>query len=139
MPSEDNILQITPFMHVRLSDFERTVAFFRDLLGFQVLIHGDDYAYVQRGPAGLRLWGRRDDDPEAPPHGNRNFRYYIDVKDVDAIYAELKPKLDALPPEDVHGPRDKQYGQRELLIRTPDGDLLCFGQEIRPSQYLVKE
>jgi catechol 2,3-dioxygenase-like lactoylglutathione lyase family enzyme len=139
MPSDENILQITPFMHVRLSDFERTIAFFRDLLGFKVWIHAADYAYVQRGPAGMRIWGRRNDDPEAPPHGIRNFRYYIDVKDVEAIYQELKPKLDALPPGDVHGPADKAYGQRELLIRTPDGDLLCFGQEIKRSGPLTRD
>ena len=46
----------------------------------------------------------------------RNFRYYFDVRDVDALYAELKPKLDKLPKGDVHGPADKPYHERELLI-----------------------
>ena len=27
-------------------------------------------------------------------------------------------------------PPDKSYGQRELLILAPDGDLVCFGQSI---------
>ena len=38
--------------------------------------------------------------------------------------------LDALPPEDVHGPADKHYGQRELLVLAPDGNLIAFGQAI---------
>jgi hypothetical protein len=50
------------------------------------------------------------------------------VRDLDALYAELKPKLDTLPPLDVHGPADKSYGQRELLVLAPDGNLLAFGQ-----------
>jgi hypothetical protein len=31
----------------------------------------------------------------------------------------------------VDGPADKPYGQRELLIRAPDGQLIVFGAEIR--------
>jgi hypothetical protein len=69
----------------------------------------------------------QDDDA---PRGNRGFAYYLDVRDVDAIYAELKPKLDRLPAGDVHGPADKPYGQRELLVLAPDGNLVAFGQEI---------
>lgn len=65
----------------------------------------------------------------APP-GNRRFAYYFDVRDVDALHAELKPKLDTLPAGDVHGPADKHYGQRELLVLGPDGNLVTFGQAI---------
>jgi hypothetical protein len=52
------------------------------------------------------------------------------VRDVDSLYAELKPKLDTLPKEDVHGPVNQPYGQRELLVLAPDGNLLAFGQAI---------
>ena len=41
--------------------------------------------------------------------------------------SELKPKLDTLPPKDVHGPADKPYHQRELLVLAPDGELIAFG------------
>jgi hypothetical protein len=122
-----NFIQTTPFMHVPLAEFESAVAFFRDLLGFTEYIHARDYAYLEREGCGIRMWGRK---PEDAPRGRRNFRYYYDVRDVDALYEELKPKLDKLPKEDVHGPADKGYGQRELLILAPDGDLVCFGQEI---------
>jgi hypothetical protein len=36
--------------------------------------------------------------------------------------------LHGLPAQDVHGPADKSYGQRELLILAPDGNLIVFGQ-----------
>ena len=38
--------------------------------------------------------------------------------------------LDAMPRGDVHGPADKPYGQRELCVLAPDGNLLVFGQAI---------
>ena len=126
-----NLLQTTPFMHVPIADFEAAVAFFRDLLGFTERVHARDYAYLDREGCGIRIWGR--EDPADAPRGIRNFRYYVDVRDVDALYRELKPKLDGLPAGDVHGPADKPYGQRELLILAPDGDLVCFGQAIAAS------
>ena len=123
-----NFIQTTSFMHVSLPEFDAAVAFFRDLLGFQEYIHVRDYAYLEREGCGIRIWGR--ENVADAPRGRRNFRYYFDVRDVDALYAELKPKLDAMPAGDVHGPADKSYHQRELLILAPDGDLVCFGQRL---------
>jgi hypothetical protein len=65
------------------------------------------------------------------PAGCGRFAYYIDVRDVDLVYEALKGKLEGLPAEDVHGPADKGYGQRELIVRAPDGQLLVFGAAIR--------
>jgi len=126
MSEETNFIQTTSFMHVR--ELEPAVAFFRDLLGFKAYIHVHDYAYLEREGCGIRIWAHPAQEGERV--GNRSFRYYFDVRDVDALYAELKPKLDLLPKGDVHGPADKHYGQRELLILAPDGDLVCFGQAI---------
>ena len=121
-----NLYRITPFMHVRkLSDAK---AFLVDLLGFQIVFEQPGYAYLQRENAAIRVL--ESDDNDKAGGGNRAFRYYVDVEDVDAIYRELKPKLDRLPPGDVHGPADKPYGQRELCILAPDGDLFVFGTEI---------
>ena len=121
-----NFMQITPFMHV--DDVDRAVAFFTDILGFKIGLRFEDYAYIHRENVGFRMLQNRGTDG-APP-GNRRFAYYIDVRDVDALYAELKPKLDTLPTRDVHGPADKPYGQRELLVLAPDGNLIAFGQAI---------
>jgi catechol 2,3-dioxygenase-like lactoylglutathione lyase family enzyme len=121
-----NFIQITPVMHVE--DVAASVAFLGNVLGFEALVQARDYAYVEREGAGIRILQNRGQDG-APP-GNRRFAYYVDVRDVEALYAELKPKLDALPSGDVHGPADKPYGQRELLVLAPDGNLIAFGQAI---------
>jgi catechol 2,3-dioxygenase-like lactoylglutathione lyase family enzyme len=120
-----NFRQITPFMHV--ADLEDALRFFQDVLGFSVPYREGNYAYVERDGVAIRIL--EDHDPPPQP-GDRRFAYYIDVHDVDALYAELKPRLDTLPPRDVHGPADKSYGQRELLVLAPDGNLIAFGQAI---------
>ena len=121
-----NILQVTPFMLVPKID--SAIDFITDVLGFTVDFRMRDYAYVSREGAGLRILEEGPGNPFQP--GTRRFAYYFDCRDVDALYAELKPQLDDLPQGDVHGPADKPYGQRELLVLAPDGNLIAFGQAI---------
>lgn len=122
-----NTLQITPFMHVR--DLPVAIAFLEGILGFETCFRmGDEYAYLDREGAGLRVLARA--DAIVFPPGNGRFAYYIDVRDVDSVYSKLREKLDTLPKADVHGPADKPYGQRELIVRAPDGQLLVFGAAI---------
>ncbi len=118
-------VQVTPFLHV--ADIDEAVGFFTDILGFEALYRETAYAYVHRETVGFRLL---ESEPGCvpPPHGG--FAYYIDVRDVDALYLDLKPRLDTLPADDVHGPADKNYGQRELLVRAPDGNLIAFGMPL---------
>ena len=80
------------------------VRFFTDVLGFTAHIHGPNYAYVQRETAGVRILKASTSPGEIPGPGTRAFRYYIDVRDVDTLYAELKPKVDAWPGGRIHGP-----------------------------------
>ena len=122
-----NIMQVTPFMLV--PKIEPALEFMTDVLGFQVDFRMRDYAYVSREGAGLRMLEEGPGNPFQP--GTRRFAYYFDCRDVDALYAELKPKLDQLPAGDVHGPADKPYNQRELLVLAPDGNLIAFGQAIK--------
>ena len=52
------------------------------------------------------------------------------VDDVDALYAEFRrsgaPGLQGEP-------IDQTWGNRELLVKDPDGNRLCFAEEKRPS------
>ena len=90
-------------MHV--GDLAAAVAFFNDVLGFEApeRYRYRDYAYVHRGTVGFRLLENRGSDG-APP-GNRRSADDIDVRDVDRVHGELKPRLDTLPAEGVHGNR----------------------------------
>ena len=122
-----NIFRITPFLHV--PDFEAAMRFFTEILGFTCYYRQGNYGYVQREAAAFRILQNIGDDG-APP-GNRRFAYYCDVEDLGALHAELKPRLDTLPEGDVCGPREQPYGQRELMILAPDGNLIVFGEAMR--------
>ena len=122
-----NIIQVTPFMLV--PDLAAALDFMVETLGFQIDFRQSDYAYVSREGAGLRMMEAGPGNPFVP--GTRRFAYYFDCRDIDALFAELRPRLDALPAGDVHGPADKPYRQRELLVLAPDGNLIAFGQPIR--------
>jgi len=125
-----NFIQITPFMNI--DDIDRAVSFFTDVLGFKTLLRYPEYAYLERESVGFRILEQK--GREGAPPGNRRYAYYIDVRDIDQLYAELKPKLDTLPKGDVHGPVNQPYGQRELLVLAPDGNLLAFGQAIQEAK-----
>ena len=111
-------------MHVE--DMGKALSFFNDILGFKTLLRQENYAYLHRETVGFRILEQR--GPDGAPPGNRRYAYYIDVRDVDQLYAELKPKLDSLPKGDVFGPVNQPYGQRELLVLAPDGNLIAFGE-----------
>lgn len=115
---------ITPFL--RVPDIEAAVSFFTDTLGFKVSFRAGEYAFVHRDDVAFRLV----EDEPLPPRGNGRYTSYIDVEDVDVLFAELKPKLDLLPAGHVTPLCDQPYGQREFAVLGPDGDLIGFGSAI---------
>lgn len=123
-----NTHQITPFMHV--ADFAGALRFLTEVIGFTAVINDGGYAYLEREGAGLRLM--QHDDPAELGVAHGGFAYYIDVKSVEQVLEQIGPRLATLPPGDVVGPRDQPYGQRELMIRAPDGNLIVFGASIEP-------
>jgi hypothetical protein len=121
-----NTQQITPFMHV--ADFAGALGFLTETLGFKAIINDGGYAYLEREGAGLRLLGHGNLEELGVAHGG--FAYYIDVKSVETVLEQIGDRLAALPEGRVVGPRDQPYGQRELMIRAPDGNLIVFGASI---------
>jgi hypothetical protein len=62
--------------------------------------------------------------------GARAWLFYIDVRDVDALVAELRPKLLAAGLDGGEGPKDQSWGKREFWAPLPGGGYVVFGQEI---------
>jgi catechol 2,3-dioxygenase-like lactoylglutathione lyase family enzyme len=122
MEKGGNFFQITPFIHV--PDLEAAVTFFEDL-GFTTGFRQNNYAYMQRECVAVRLLENK------IAADNRGYAYYVDVKDVDALFAEFKPILAAKPHYVGFGLENQEYGQREFGLKAPDGNLLVFGQGIK--------
>lgn len=113
-------------MHV--ADVAAVARFFIQVLGFKATVQAPGYAYVEREGAGIRIQGHSKLSEIGSPHGG--FAYYIDVRDLHMVLQEIGPELAKLPADAVFGPVDQSYGQRELMIRAPDGNLVVFGQAI---------
>ena len=116
---------LTPFILV--PDIADGVAFY-EALGFDCTFRGEapGYAFLRCKGGAVRLL--ETDAPEAR-EAMKQHMVYIDVADVDALAAHLRPFLDTLPEGRVRGPVDQDYGQRELHVIDPGGTLIFLGQE----------
>jgi len=119
--------RVTPFVPV--TNLNTSLEFFRDILGFEVRLHSEGYAFIIRDNAALRLIevgnGRDLHDPKSQQH------IYIDVSDVDELYDALKDGLEKLPQGRLRKPFDTAYGQREFHVTDEDALLISFGSELK--------
>jgi catechol 2,3-dioxygenase-like lactoylglutathione lyase family enzyme len=118
------VYQITPFLHV--PDLPAALSFFCDTLGFVVKHQHDNYAYIELSGAGLRLLEER--GRVLTPDGKARVAVYVDVSNVDELHAQMRQRLESLPPERVEPLMTRSWGQREFQVRLPDGDWMNFGQ-----------
>jgi hypothetical protein len=97
-----NILQATPFLHV--PNLAQALDLFTRVLRFEIKFRIGNYAYLEGGQAAVRIL--EEPGRAAPVPGAARITAYIDVRDVDALYAELPPELITLPAGPVHAPID---------------------------------
>ena len=124
MPELEGIAPIVP-----VSDVSATLAFYRDLLGFEVKVESPDgqYGLVSREGAGVTLVGAADED--ALKATRTNISAYIWVKDLPGLWDEMRAGLEALPEGHVRAPFVQDYGMREFHVKDPDGFLIFFGED----------
>lgn len=119
------IQDVTPLVPV--GDIEAASRFLQDCFGFEERFRVEGHAYLASGSGAVRLIN-------APPDADLNdpawqIAIYMDVADVDALYAAHQSALEALPEGHLRAPFDRDYGQREF--HAIHGPLLVFaGQPI---------
>lgn len=117
------------FVSVRIitSDVQRLVRFYGEITGMPVTSYTEDFAELATpactlaiaGTRTLQLFGR----DIARPADNHTAIIEFRVDDVDAEFARLSDLLeDAL----VQKPTTMPWGNRSLLFRDPDGNLVNF-------------
>ncbi len=125
---------------LQVFDMRTSIAFYRDVLGFEVVANSPPRPEVLFHWALLRLNGvelmlnTAYDEGERPavPDPRRvaahdDTALYFGCPDVDAVYAYLRAKGVA-----KHEPKVAPYGMKQLYVTDPDGYHLCF-------QWAVKE
>jgi predicted enzyme related to lactoylglutathione lyase len=125
------LTSISPVLLV--SDLDRSVAYYRDRLGFDSEIYGDppNFASVGRDNATILL--ALTDEPERiVPHWHvveNMWNAYIRVDDVDRLYAEIQERGAPID----YTIYDAPHGFREFGVQDPDGHDIAFGQPLETS------
>jgi catechol 2,3-dioxygenase-like lactoylglutathione lyase family enzyme len=121
--------KITPWAFVlAVPDLDRSAAYFRDVLGFRVLWEdATDWRLVERDSVRVML-GHCPNDKPPSDLGSHNWFGYLEVDDIDALYAEI-----AACGATCSEPANRPYGMREVVVTTVDGHRIVFGQEVTGS------
>jgi catechol 2,3-dioxygenase-like lactoylglutathione lyase family enzyme len=114
------------FHHVFIapSDFEASVGFYRDILGWKVTRtwggNGSGRGVVLSGGGIEVALAEGDGNGEPRP------TIHLDIHDIDARFKALPSGTHV-----VRKPETTHWGTRWFVVRDPDGNLIAF-EEIRP-------
>lgn len=119
---------------LRYDDAPRMIDWLCDTFGFErhFVVPGDDgtiaHAQLRFGGGMVMVSSARNDEWGAHVKpvralGGATGSIYVVVREPDALCARAK----AAGAEIVYGPRDTDYGSRELCARDPEGQLWNFG------------
>ena len=119
---------IDRFHHLFLTpaDFEASVAFYRDTLGWEVTGtwggEGSGRGVVLSG-GGVRMVLAEKHSPGGADHGLGAARpnLHLDIHDIDARFKLVPPGSHV-----VKAPEQTAWGTRWFVLRDPDGNLIAF-------------
>jgi len=108
-------------------DVQRLTGFYETVTGAKAEVLSSGYVEFQRSPcAGLAITAtsttRAYGDRVLAPNANRSLVLDFEVEDVDAHYARLKDSVN----DWVLTPTTMPWGNRSMLFRDPDGNLINF-------------
>jgi uncharacterized glyoxalase superfamily protein PhnB len=108
-------------------DVQGMTRFYESVTGAKAEILSSGYVEFQQSPcAGLAITAtsttRAYGDGVLAPSANRSLVLDFEVEDVDSHYARLKGTIS----EWVLTPTDMPWGNRSMLFRDPDGNLINF-------------
>ncbi len=121
-----------------VTDFDASLAFWRDILGFAVAYRRPDefFAYLER-PDGAQIMlshrhGSWETGPLDRPFGRGvMFQLYVDALDrvIDAVSRSGRPLYHPLRTV-WRQTGDRETGQREIFVQDPDGYLIMVAETI---------
>jgi predicted enzyme related to lactoylglutathione lyase len=109
-------------------DVKRLVAFYETVTGIKLTLYTEDFAELVTGAGTLAIGSTRTlrlfgGDHVASPAENRSAIVEFRVADVDDEYRRLGDFIDGAL---VQAPTTMPWGNRSLLFRDPDGNLVNF-------------
>jgi catechol 2,3-dioxygenase-like lactoylglutathione lyase family enzyme len=115
------------------SDVARLVEFYERVTGVQADWSNEDFAELRTASATLAIGSTRTVALFAPdsarPSDNRSVIIEFLVDDVDGVYQNLAGFVEIF----VNEPTTMPWGNRSLLFRDPDGNLVNFFTPVTPA------
>ncbi|MEU7779624.1 VOC family protein [Micromonospora parva] len=123
------------FVSIRIitDEINRLVGFYEKITGVKATWGNEDFAELRTAHGTLAIGSTRTVALFAPgsarPADNRSVIVEFRVEDVDALYEKLKSVVDDF----VNEPTTMPWGNRALLFRDPDGNLVNFFTPVTPA------
>jgi uncharacterized glyoxalase superfamily protein PhnB len=118
------------FTRIVTRDVSKLAEFYSELLGAAPL-GSEEYMELRTGGCALSIVSKRSIDifsaGAAEPAANRSIILDFEVNDVDTEFSRLKTLVSGF----VSVPQDQPWGNRSMLFRDPDGNLINFFAPIR--------
>ena len=113
------------YVNVGVRDLARSIAFYRDALGFPLTYSAPEFHYAAFDVGGLRFAiAAFEADSTGRPPGDRHTGVGLVVADVDAAHAELAAKGVAF----TMPPAKQPWGGYMGIFSDPDGNLFYLDQ-----------
>jgi predicted enzyme related to lactoylglutathione lyase len=113
-----------------VADVDRSVAYYRDRLGFECETYGDppDFVTANRDGQTILLALCSEPDRIVPNWKivDKTWNVYIRVDDADAMYAEVQERGAEIDYTTYEAP----HGFREFGVQDPDGHDIAFGARL---------
>ncbi|WP_394696373.1 bleomycin resistance protein [Pseudoxanthomonas japonensis] len=115
--------RLTPML--RTPDLPGTLAFYRDVLGFELASGAPEHGWLalRRDSAELMLSAPNDHEGDTAPAFTGSL--YLEVADVDALWDAVRDHARV-----CYTPETFAYGMREFAIHDNNGYLLQFGTPV---------
>ena len=107
-------------------DMNRTVAFYRDVLQFRVVMDTPGYSILERDGSLIHLHPAGE---EILSKLRGQIEIYIEVDNLDALWEHVS-QFQASGAYRIREPFKQDYGMREFHIDDPDGTTVFIGQPI---------
>jgi predicted enzyme related to lactoylglutathione lyase len=115
------VKRISPMLAV--ADMEKTIAFYREVLGFAPAVTSPDYAIVERDGQSIHFQKAASEEIMACVRGHTEI--YIEIVGISALWEHVKGFKGRHKIRDLF---DRPYGMTEFHIEDPNGCLVFVGE-----------
>jgi catechol 2,3-dioxygenase-like lactoylglutathione lyase family enzyme len=112
---------------IPVAEMQRSISFYTEVLGFDVVSQSGDYSILTRDDASVHL--TRADDPSVLDATRGHTSFYLEVDAIESLWSHVALFRARYKVRDLF---DRDYGMREFHIIDPDDCLIFVGEQIRP-------